>query len=335
MKPRAAPAVAPRARARLAWGPAAREREGRERDNRLRALRPRGGGGCTRPAPRGTCVTPALRLKGKPQHQQPRFKTHGGGSSLTRVSGRETRQKKSKSLGEKLAKTNPSRGARARGGHGAGHGAGWGGVGLGGGDTASRRGQWRCTGPPARPPRAPSAGTAPHCPPAERTVNRPGGNPGAHIKSVSHRCYPRKGVIEWQLTKETRCVPLGCLQDGNVRANSAALQTTSWRKHGRARSEIRQRRTPAGGVAWWNGGAMRLDARALSSHFHWRFCRACTTVRESRLLSPTDSPDRSDPLKSAARCPSPRTRQEPQRARHLPFSGAREDSAHTSMPPGA
>ena len=43
---------------------------------------------------------------------------------------------------------------------------------------------------------------------------RPGGDPGAHIKSVSHRCHPILVVFEWELTEETINSPLGCLQGG-------------------------------------------------------------------------------------------------------------------------
>ena len=42
----------------------------------------------------------------------------------------------------------------------------------------------------------------------------PGGNPVANLKSISHRFYLRDVVCEWELTKESICLPLGCLQGG-------------------------------------------------------------------------------------------------------------------------
>jgi len=49
----------------------------------------------------------------------------------------------------------------------------------------------------------------------------PGGNPGANLKSISHRCYLREVAFEWELTKETIYFPLGCLQ--GVECFSAAF----------------------------------------------------------------------------------------------------------------
>ena len=45
--------------------------------------------------------------------------------------------------------------------------------------------------------------------------NHPGGNPGANLKSISHRCYLREVAFEWELTRETIYLPLGCLQGGS------------------------------------------------------------------------------------------------------------------------
>jgi len=39
--------------------------------------------------------------------------------------------------------------------------------------------------------------------------NHPGGNPGANLKSISHRCPPDSGGILWELTTETIQLPLG------------------------------------------------------------------------------------------------------------------------------
>ena len=45
-------------------------------------------------------------------------------------------------------------------------------------------------------------------------LHRPGGNPRANLESISRRCYLREAAFEWELTKETICLPLGCLQGG-------------------------------------------------------------------------------------------------------------------------
>ena len=44
--------------------------------------------------------------------------------------------------------------------------------------------------------------------------HHPGGNPGANIKSISHKCHPIMVAFVWELTKETIYLPLGCLQGG-------------------------------------------------------------------------------------------------------------------------
>ena len=46
-----------------------------------------------------------------------------------------------------------------------------------------------------------------------RYALHPGGNPGANIKSIPHRCYLRE-VFESELTEETTDLPLGCLEGG-------------------------------------------------------------------------------------------------------------------------
>ena len=43
-------------------------------------------------------------------------------------------------------------------------------------------------------------------------VQHPGGNQGANIKSITHRCYLREAAFEWELTKETMYLPVGCLR---------------------------------------------------------------------------------------------------------------------------
>ena len=51
-------------------------------------------------------------------------------------------------------------------------------------------------------------------PPQVRALDHPGGNPGANLKSISHRCHPILVACVWELTKNTINLPLGCLQGG-------------------------------------------------------------------------------------------------------------------------
>ena len=46
----------------------------------------------------------------------------------------------------------------------------------------------------------------------------PGGNPGANLKSISHRCHPILVAFVWELTQETINLLLGCLQGGEHNA---------------------------------------------------------------------------------------------------------------------
>ena len=55
-----------------------------------------------------------------------------------------------------------------------------------------------------------------HPPPCLRALRHPGGNPGANLKPISHRCYRFEVAFVWELTKETIHLPLGCLQGGNT-----------------------------------------------------------------------------------------------------------------------
>ena len=48
----------------------------------------------------------------------------------------------------------------------------------------------------------------------EMYLNLPEDNPGANIKSISHRCYPILVPCAWELNKETINLPLSCLQGG-------------------------------------------------------------------------------------------------------------------------
>ena len=53
-------------------------------------------------------------------------------------------------------------------------------------------------------------------------ARHPGGNPGANLKSISHRCHPILVAFVWALTHETIHFPLGCIQGGE---HSITLQT--------------------------------------------------------------------------------------------------------------
>ena len=47
-----------------------------------------------------------------------------------------------------------------------------------------------------------------------RWLVQSGGNPGANLMSISHRCHPILVAFAWELTKQTINLPLGCLQGG-------------------------------------------------------------------------------------------------------------------------
>ena len=59
------------------------------------------------------------------------------------------------------------------------------------------------------------------CKPCSQTATlfatpHPGVELRANLKSISHRYYLRKVASEWELTRETIYLPLGCLQGGEV-----------------------------------------------------------------------------------------------------------------------
>ena len=97
-------------------------------------------------------------------------------------------------------------------------------------------------------------------------LHHPGGNPGANLKSISHRCRPIMVAFVWELTKETIVVPLGCLQGGRGGALSAPRGARA-----QPRAALLPRRHPgdnirANGVRFWgvrpgmppdSGGSLR------------------------------------------------------------------------------
>ena len=64
--------------------------------------------------------------------------------------------------------------------------------------------------------------------PAPCEAPHPGGNPGANLKSISHRCHPILVAFVWELTEETIHLPLGCLQGGQPGACRLSPRPTSW-----------------------------------------------------------------------------------------------------------
>ena len=73
----------------------------------------------------------------------------------------------------------------------------------------------------------------------------PGGNLVANLKSISHRCHPILVAFVWELTKETICLPLGCLQGGDrPRPGWRRSPPSRWRR-ATARSTSRSTGAPA------------------------------------------------------------------------------------------
>jgi len=60
-------------------------------------------------------------------------------------------------------------------------------------------------------------------------THHPGGNPGANLMSISHRCYLFQVAFVWELTKETIVLPLGCLQGGCKMQIEGMRMAVDWR----------------------------------------------------------------------------------------------------------
>ena len=71
-------------------------------------------------------------------------------------------------------------------------------------------------------PRVPPDQVARHAGAAAPGTGHPGGNPGANLKSISHRCHPILVASVWKLTKETINLPLGRFQSGVPRSSETA-----------------------------------------------------------------------------------------------------------------
>ena len=63
---------------------------------------------------------------------------------------------------------------------------------------------------------------------AVTVVFHPGGNPGANLKSISHRCHPILVAYVWELTKETIYLPLGCIQGGLAHGGACVAGKGRW-----------------------------------------------------------------------------------------------------------
>ena len=61
----------------------------------------------------------------------------------------------------------------------------------------------------------------------------PGGNPGANRKSISHRCYLFEAAFEWELTKETIYLPLGCFKGGVANPGKAPISASGGKEFNR------------------------------------------------------------------------------------------------------
>ena len=70
------------------------------------------------------------------------------------------------------------------------------------------------------PPSLPGSPT-PDVPPFMPALH-PGGDPGANLKSISHRCHPILVAFIWELTKENLDLPLGRLHGTDSLNNDAA-----------------------------------------------------------------------------------------------------------------
>jgi len=84
------------------------------------------------------------------------------------------------------------------------------------------------------------AATAPWCNTKQGLAKRwkhlvhPGGNPGANLQSISHRCHPILVAFVWDLTEETIDLPLGGLQGGET--DLSVLSACLYRRSASAQS---------------------------------------------------------------------------------------------------
>jgi len=64
----------------------------------------------------------------------------------------------------------------------------------------------------------------------------PGGNPGANLRSISHKYHLFEVAFVWELTKETIVLPLGCLQGGCSLGRKRSYQHLEWEQISFSRS---------------------------------------------------------------------------------------------------
>ena len=86
-------------------------------------------------------------------------------------------------------------------------------------------------------------------------LTHPGGNPGANLKSISHRCFLREVSYQWVLTEETICLPLSCLQGGTPEKRGSRLVGGAWK-------DVVDRHEP-GQERSWTGKSRDLERRGV------------------------------------------------------------------------
>jgi len=142
-------------------------------------------------------------------------------------------------------------------------------------------------------------------------LGHPGGNPGANLKSISHRCYLFEEAFVWELTKETIHLPLACLQGGfrvqrgeltGIRLSGSYLRLidsciTQLKAQGPSRtcneSKAEEEEVQSGELTGTRLSARTCRAPAGRTHAISRLCASLSLSPLSRLsLSPEPEPRR-------------------------------------------
>ena len=111
----------------------------------------------------------------------------------------------------------------------------------------------------------------------------PGCNPGVHLKSISHRCYLREEAFEWELTKETIYLPLGCFQGGSAlhlfdrHSHAQSAKLLEDRGPGRGFAHLK----PCWGAGSWKLGIIAFIAAIISQKYD---CRGLRSDLQRELL---------------------------------------------------
>ena len=118
-------------------------------------------------------------------------------------------------------------------------------------------------------------------------ARHPGGNPGANLESISHRCCLREVAFEWELTTETIDLSLGCLQGGVVRPPAplaAAERLPPLRWVYRQIQDGQMRDSQIGVIRSKN------VLRNLNSHPSQATCKVASGVGAQSLVNPPTQP---------------------------------------------